>query len=249
MRLAFGKGLYFLPFGAVLVCEWFFASRLGIELERVVTSLVSPVVVLTDARRSYDPFAFVYAQGAGEPFPAPSADESSWVADEVQLEGTSELLASGNAKTGARLGGVKGRSLAGALPSIRVSAETVIRIAQAGRTPNGKPVAASGRRPSGIQVFGVAALGIGVRDGDVLTDVSGVPVTAVGQVVALIVAARGARQPAIQGRLWRGQRNYLIVVEQPYVTPTDPKGGQVLVQAAALSRSEERQSEGTAAPD
>lgn len=105
------------------------------------------------------------------------------------------------------------------LPTLRVSRAVVLKWAQAGTRPTGRPVSAAGQRPAGIQVFGASALGIGVRDGDVLTLVNGVPVTSVGQVVGLVIAARGARQPQISGQLWRGQRHYTLVVEQPYLQP------------------------------
>jgi hypothetical protein len=233
VRLAFGKGLYLVPFGVLLVGEWSFASRLGSELAQLASATVVPVAMLAEAGRTYDPFSFVGVQKADGAAEVGAERDGEGSTEEGLLDGEGEILASSPGTTGRKAAKAKNGSLAGRLPSIRVSSDTVFRIAQSGRRPSGKPVAAIGRRPAGIQVFGAAALGIGVRDGDVLSDVSGVPVTTVGQVFALVIAARGARQSVIQGRLWRGQRSYTIVVEQPYLTPADAKTMQALAQSTS----------------
>ncbi|HEY5955205.1 MAG TPA: hypothetical protein VIV60_01580, partial [Polyangiaceae bacterium] len=103
------------------------------------------------------------------------------------------------------------------LPALYVAADTVLRIANSGQRPNGKPVTADRNRPAGVQVFGASALGIGVRDGDVITRVSGVAVTSPNQIIALVIAARGARAKAISAQVYRGQRSYTLTVEQPYL--------------------------------
>lgn len=101
-------------------------------------------------------------------------------------------------------------------PSIFVSAAQVLCLAQKGLQPTGKPVAAKGKRPAGVAVYGVSGLGIGARDGDVVTEILGQPVRSVPQGVAMIVAARAARRPVITGTIWRRACPLAVTVEQPY---------------------------------
>jgi hypothetical protein len=224
VRLLFGKGILVLPFVFTFVGQHVLAGRVASKLSGMAQSIAVPLSTFVDARERFDPFAFdpTVAQVGGTDTRAPR-DESE---GDAPFEGES-LEASDrrgahfvSTKRGKHVGH-RGSDRAGAsaervLPSIRVPEGTVLRLANSGRKPTGRPVPAEGRRPAGIQVFGASALGIGVRDGDVLTHVSEVPVSSVGQVVALVIAARGARQKAITGRLWRGELSYLVVVEQPY---------------------------------
>jgi len=80
-------------------------------------------------------------------------------------------------------------------------------------------VPASGARPAGLRLASVGALGIGMRDGDVLVRVAGVPATSVAAVADLVLRARarGARQ--ISGEFWRDGAAWTLVVEQPYLEP------------------------------
>ncbi len=102
------------------------------------------------------------------------------------------------------------------LRTIHIDTNTVLCIAQMGIQPGGKPVPPKGKRPAGIALSGVTALGIGVLDGDVLTDVLGQPVRSQFQVIAMVMAARSANMSTISGTLWRGTRAYSVVVDQPY---------------------------------
>lgn len=102
---------------------------------------------------------------------------------------------------------------------IRISAARVLQIASAGLRPGARAVAARGSRPAGLELYGVSALGTGVRDGDVLTHVEGVPVRSVAQVVAIVISCRGAHRSAVRAILYRGARAYGLWVEQPYVLP------------------------------
>lgn len=104
-------------------------------------------------------------------------------------------------------------------PSIHVDVGTVLCISQRGIQPTAKPVAPKGKRPAGLAVYGVGALGVGVADGDVLTEVLGQPVRTQIQVVAMVMAARSAAMRAISGTLWRGMRPYTVTVDQPYDVP------------------------------
>lgn len=117
------------------------------------------------------------------------------------------------AKRGAKAKAAKPKA---ALPGIRVSKAVVLGLADRRLKPSGKPVPAQGNRPAGIALFGVSALGLGVLDGDVLTEVEGRPARAPGQVIEAIVSARGRRADTISGVLYRGQERFVLVVEQPY---------------------------------
>jgi len=63
----------------------------------------------------------------------------------------------------------------------------------------------------------VGALGIGMRDGDVLTEVLGTPVSSAGQVIQMVIQARGRRERVISGKFYRGDVPLCAVVEQPYI--------------------------------
>ncbi len=95
---------------------------------------------------------------------------------------------------------VKAPDVAG---GIYVGKETVLRLVRAGVVPTGQPVAASSSHPGGILLSGVGALGIGLRDGDILTDVEGRPVQTEAQVVGMVVAARSRHAEQMSAFFWR----------------------------------------------
>ena len=99
---------------------------------------------------------------------------------------------------------------------IHVGAATVLRLAGSGVRPSGAPVPASGVRPAGLALSGLGGLGVGLRDGDVLTEVAGAAATSEGAVVGAVIAARDRRAPAISGQVWRGVEIWQIVVDMPY---------------------------------
>jgi len=98
---------------------------------------------------------------------------------------------------------------------IRVSARTLLRLVNGGVRPAGRFVASDGTRPAGLLLSGVGALGVGLRDGDVLTHACGQPVQSPAGVIALVIAARAAHVPEISGRFWRDGQAWNITVEQP----------------------------------
>lgn len=101
-----------------------------------------------------------------------------------------------------------------------VPASTVLRLANGGATvPRAVYVPALGERPAGLRLLGVSALGVGMRDGDVLTRVLGAEVSSVGEVVARVIAARNQRARSISGEFWRDGSRWALIVEQPYVDP------------------------------
>ena len=75
---------------------------------------------------------------------------------------------------------------------------------------------AAGARPAGIELSSVSALGVGVHDGDVLTEVAGQPVRNEGQVVGAVLALRARRAASISAVFYRGQERWSLVVEMPY---------------------------------
>lgn len=113
-------------------------------------------------------------------------------------------------------------------PGVLVSARTVLSLANRGVSPSAVLVPPSGPRPAGLRLAGVGALGIGMRDGDVLTRVLGVPVSSVSAVADLVIRARARQLPRISGEFWRDGRPRTVVVEQPYLdpvaAPTNKKG-------------------------
>jgi hypothetical protein len=116
-------------------------------------------------------------------------------------------------------------------PVVFVSQDQVLRLASTRARPHGTPVAASGPRPAGLKLAGVAALGIGMQDGDVLTRAVGQPALSSGAVIQAVLSARARRAPVLEGEFWRGNQRWLIRVEQPYLperhvveTPPDAVG-------------------------
>lgn len=93
---------------------------------------------------------------------------------------------------------------------------TVLRLSKTAAIPGGSYSAARGERPAGLVLSGVGALGVGLRDGDILTHVAGAPARSQGQVISTVVAARQRRLKAVSGRFWRGGEPYNLVVEIPY---------------------------------
>ena len=99
---------------------------------------------------------------------------------------------------------------------IRVSAAAVLRLANRGVRPGGSPVAATDDRPAGLALQGVSGLGIGLRDGDVLTQCAGAPASSTGAVIGAVLAARQRRAPAMSGVVYRGADKIALYVEMPY---------------------------------
>ncbi len=206
MRLSFGTGIIFVPFALVISTEYVLAASYATQLSEIVAAVVVP-------------FGFVPQVGGA----TVDADEIPTPAILVPEEAAIDAISEPGKAKGKQRNSAKSRPVtARELPSILVRAETVLRIANSGRRPTGKSVTAEGHRPAGIQIFGASSLGVGVRDGDVITRVSGVPVTSPNQVIGLVIAARGAHQSAISAQIYRGQRSYTLTVEQPYLSGAEP---------------------------
>jgi hypothetical protein len=111
-------------------------------------------------------------------------------------------------------------------PTFLLTADTVVRLAEQGLRPRARPVPAEGERPAGLRLSSVSALGLPLRDGDVLTHVAGQPVTSEGDVVGLVLALRGQRVPRVSATVWQGLSRIQVLVEQPYLSAREPLPGR-----------------------
>ncbi|HYJ11429.1 MAG TPA: hypothetical protein VEX18_20545, partial [Polyangiaceae bacterium] len=59
-------------------------------------------------------------------------------------------------------------------------------------------------------------LGIGVQDGDILTEALGITPQSPGQLIGGIIEARAKQARYLSGTLWRRGQVLRITVEQPY---------------------------------
>lgn len=97
-----------------------------------------------------------------------------------------------------------------------VSQATVLKLAQTTARPQGSFVAETAESPAGLRLLGVAALGIGVQDGDILIEALGITPRSPGQVIGAILEARSHKAAVLSGTLWRQGKLIRIAVEQPY---------------------------------
>ncbi|HYO96233.1 MAG TPA: hypothetical protein VER33_17060 [Polyangiaceae bacterium] len=109
------------------------------------------------------------------------------------------------------------KPVANAASGVFVPASAVLNLARVGLLPQAAAVPAAGSRPAGLKLSGVGGLGLGMRDGDVLTRVAGVPVASVSQVIALVVQAREKRARHIGAEFFRDGLRWSLTVEQPYL--------------------------------
>jgi hypothetical protein len=99
---------------------------------------------------------------------------------------------------------------------LTVPRQRVEQAARAGHRPSGSGAAATSWRPAGLSLSGASGLGVGLRDGDVVTRVGGTPARSVGAVTGAVSAALDARQPAIVAEVWRGRQRIIVTVELPH---------------------------------
>lgn len=103
---------------------------------------------------------------------------------------------------------------------VRVSAHQVLDLARRRSMPGAMVVGETLLHPAGLSLTGVSTLGIGMRDGDVLTRVGGEPALSVAAVTAAVIRARGALISEIAAEFWRDGERWNVIVEQPYVRPS-----------------------------
>ena len=102
------------------------------------------------------------------------------------------------------------------LSGIRISSAQVLALAARRAMPNALFVRANAQHPAGLLLSGVSALGVGLQDGDVLTDAAGQKASSVARVVGVVLAARARQAAEISGRFYRGGVPFSLIVEQPY---------------------------------
>jgi hypothetical protein len=100
--------------------------------------------------------------------------------------------------------------------AVYISSAQVLSLAARRAMPGAAPVRASTDHPAGLQLRGVSALGVGLQDGDVLTEAAGQRASSVALVVGVVLAARARHSSEISGRFYRAGVPYLVSVEQPY---------------------------------
>jgi hypothetical protein len=105
---------------------------------------------------------------------------------------------------------------------IRISAAQVLALAERRAMPQAVPVKANAYHPAGLLLRGVSALGVGVQDGDVLTEAAGQKAASVATVIGIVLAARARQSPEISGRFYRAGVQFLVTVEQPYPKNANP---------------------------
>jgi len=109
-----------------------------------------------------------------------------------------------------------------ALRGVRVSAAQVLALAERRAMPQAVPVKANTFHPAGLLLRSVSALGVGVLDGDVLTEAAGQKASSVGTVIGIVLAARARQSPEISGRFYRAGVPFQVTVEQPYPKNANP---------------------------
>ena len=179
------------PVFAVRAWSTAYADRFAVAIASNVCALTSNLSAPTDA----DGDAFADPRGA-----QPNLDTATeWAAlsakdDKPHARGRSNAVSHG----------------------IRISANQVLALAARRAMPQAVPVKASAQHPAGLLLQGVSALGVGLQDGDVLTEAAGQKATSVAAVVGIVLAARGRQVPEISGKFYRGWVPFSLSVEQPY---------------------------------
>jgi len=102
-----------------------------------------------------------------------------------------------------------------------VSQATVLKLARTSARPRGAFVPQTSEHPAGLRLSGVAALGIGLEDGDILTEALGITPRTPGEIIGAIIEARAQHARVLSGTLWRRGDSFRIAVEQPYL-PAEP---------------------------
>lgn len=98
-----------------------------------------------------------------------------------------------------------------------VSRATVLQLAESAARPRGVFVPQTAEHPAGLRLAGVAALGIGVQDGDILIEALGIAPRAPGEIIGAVIEARAKNARFLSGTLWRRGDTFRITVEQPYL--------------------------------
>jgi hypothetical protein len=192
--------------------------RFGLILLMAIPAVVAPWFSAKLADRFGQRFGAALASTLGGSWLAPAAVDAPSAAKHVPHEAKLPALPVPSVKPAAlsRNGRSARPTSAGSARGLRVSGDTVLRLARSGVRPTGTYVPASRGCAAGLRLSGVGALGVGLRDGDVLTHAAGRPASSSGEVVGAVIGARGARQREVSGRFCRDGEAWNLVVEQPY---------------------------------
>lgn len=195
------------------------AVKLTLSAVLLVAPFVGVMKVQAALAESAAKHAVTSLLGLTAPLAAPPSPEPS----EPELSAPNELAAAEAPALAAKAKGGSKRpasSAAIAKPqAVFVSAQSVLRLSRSAAQLSGSFVPRSQQHPAGIRLTGVAALGIGVQDGDILVDAMGIPARARGEIIGAIIEARARRVKALSGTLWRAGQTFTITVEQPYLDP------------------------------
>lgn len=199
------------PVGVVFATHTL-ADALGVQLGRMAAASLGPI------QRA--------ARGSSESSPLEPTPQQDTVPAEVAPESPGEAAASPEAvrqgERRRRRGQPRAATAARVHGGVRVSAQQVLALAARRAVPQAVPVPAQGERPAGLRLVGVSALGVGMRDGDILTRVAGAPVTSAGAVVEIVLRARAKQAREISAEFWRDGARWALVVEQPYLNQAEP---------------------------
>jgi hypothetical protein len=151
----------------------------------------------------------------------PGAGHEPRLVSPIDRAGTATTLTSEAARPEAGAPGAPRRPARRAKPrraahAVFIGHDTMLRLVNSGVIPEGRPVPRTAQRPGGIQLSGVQALGIGLEEGDVLTEVEGRSVTEQAQVVTTVLVALARRTPTMSGAFFRKGERWSLIVEIPY---------------------------------
>jgi hypothetical protein len=191
-KVALRRLVFALLFGAALSAPFLLVARAGDALLAPLTEASVAALLRLTARLPVTPEK-----------PAPALELVFDAPTELALERTPKR--SGRAP----------KSVAKA-PSLFVSRATVLKLSQSAARPSGSFVSATPGHPAGLLLGGVAALGIGLQDGDILIEAMGIVPRAPAEIVGAVIEARSRRVEALSGTLWRRGQSFRITVQQPY---------------------------------
>ena len=184
--------------GIALIAPFAFVAEAQRALaESVVSASVAALVRVTTPLAPAAPVAV-----------APAADAAVLGFD---IAAESAALAKGPAR--------KSRQAPAKPQALFVSAASVLQLAKTAARPQGTFVAQGPQHPAGLRLMGVAGLGIGVQDGDILIDAMGITPRSSSEIIGAIIQARAQHVRYSSGTLWRGGQTFRITVEQPYLDP------------------------------
>lgn len=184
-------------------------------------ALAAPLVLVAKAQSALAESVVSRAVAALVRVTAPLAPAAAATgADTQEAAGTFEVAAESVALSGGKAAVPRSRTVTPVKPSaLFVSAASVLRLSKSAARPQGTFVAQTLQHPAGLRLMGVAALGIGVQDGDILVDAMGMTPRSSGEIIGAIIQARAQRVRHLSGTLWRRGQTFRITVEQPYLDP------------------------------